>query len=131
MTDDPSRPGATLRLYQAARLWLSSGGTWTVPSAFWPTWVIGARTPIAGISISVGTDGASAAATLTGSGPSGDVVFTVAGTCWAAAGGSLTGPVSACATTMTPTTSRTRPTARIGPAPRPWDARFWSPYPSR
>ena len=74
MTDDPSCPGATLRSYQAARLWLSSGGTWTVPSAFWPTWADRRPDPDRGDLDPVGVDGASAAATVTGSGPRGDVV---------------------------------------------------------
>src|SRR5580692_8949886 len=131
MTDDPSCPGVTLLSYQAARLWLSSGGTCTVPSPFWPTSMIGASTPIAGISILVGVDGAIAAATVFGSGAWGEVVFTVTGICWAADGGSWAGPVSACTTTRTPTTTRISPTTRIGPAPRPDDDRLLSSHRSR
>src|ERR1039458_5538804 len=68
MTEEPSWPGVTLRSYQPARLWLASGGTWTVPSALRPSGVTGADTCRTGISIRTGADEAIGAAvgTVTG-----------------------------------------------------------------
>src|ERR1700733_1662874 len=103
MTDVPFAPGVTDRSYQPARLWLSSGGTWTVPSGLRPRRVTGASTPIAGISIVIGVDAGSGAATLAGLGAKGTLVPTAAGMSCAAAGGSVDPALSACTTMKAPT----------------------------
>ena len=48
--------GAEPYLYQPARLWFPSGGTWMVLSRFWPSCITGALTLIAGILMRTGTD---------------------------------------------------------------------------
>src|SRR5215471_12372216 len=105
--------------YQPARLWSSSGGTWTVRSLLRPSRMTGALTATAGISISTGGDGGSGGATFDGSTGKGTAVLTMAGICCAPGGGSLTPPTSACTTTMAPTASSMRPMAKIGPEPTP------------
>src|SRR5450755_4328126 len=62
MTAAPRWPGAGPYSYQPVRLWMASGGTWTVPSAFLPTFMTGALTPMPGIRTLTGTDRASAVA---------------------------------------------------------------------
>jgi hypothetical protein len=54
----------TLYLYQPARLWLFSGGVWTVRSALRPTSVTEAFTPMAGMTTRTGTDHARAVVPL-------------------------------------------------------------------
>src|SRR5579875_3885946 len=60
MTAAPGWPGAGPYLYQPVRSWSPSGGTWTVPSAFLPTSMTGALTPMAGMRMRTGTDRTSA-----------------------------------------------------------------------
>src|SRR6185437_3020566 len=129
MTDVPVAPGVTERSYQPARLWLSSGGTWTVPLELRPRLVTGASTLIAGITIVIGADVRSGAATLAGLGAKGTVVPTVDGMSWAAAGGSCGPALSACATTKAPTATMTRPTMRIVRIWMPWGLWLGSVYP--
>src|ERR1022692_2516987 len=62
MTAAPRWPGAGPYSYQPVRLWMASGGTWTVPSAFLPTFMTGALTPMSGIRTLTGTDRVSALA---------------------------------------------------------------------
>src|ERR1017187_4614775 len=62
MTAAPGWPGAGPYSYQPVRLWMASGGTWTVPSAFLPTFMTGALTPMSGIRTLTGTDRVSALA---------------------------------------------------------------------
>src|SRR5690348_2699992 len=120
MTDVPFAPGMTDRSYQPARLWSSSGGTWTVPLELRSRCVTGAFTLIAGITIVMGVDAGSGAATLFGLGAKGTFVLTVAGISCAAAGGSCDPVLSACATTKAPTAIKTQPTMRI--------VRIWMPW---
>ena len=68
---------------------------------------------IAGITIVIGADADSGAATLAGFGAKGTFVLTVAGMSCAAAGGSFDPALSACATTKAPTAIMTRPMIRI------------------
>src|SRR5882724_2555323 len=98
MTDVPFAPGVTDRSYQPARLWSFSGGTWMVPSVFRSRCVTGAFTPIAGITIVIGVDVRSGAATLAGLGANGTFVPTVTGISCAAAGGNFDPVLSAWAT---------------------------------
>src|SRR5215469_5175114 len=113
MTDEPSAPGVTLPSYQPARLWLPSGGTWTVPSLFLPSRMTGAFTPSTGISIPTGVDGGSPGATAEGSTGKGTAVPTVAGISCALAGGRLTLAVIARCTTKPPMASMIRPATMI------------------
>src|ERR1700760_698263 len=85
MTAVPRWPGVTLPWYQPARLWLSSGGTCTLPSSVRPSVVIGADTPTAGISILVGWAAVSGAAVGAEAG-TGTAVPTLAGMTSAPAG---------------------------------------------
>src|ERR1700685_3994674 len=62
MTAAPRWPGVGPYSYQPVRLWMPSGGTWTLPSAFLPTFSTGALTPISGMRTLTGTDRASAVA---------------------------------------------------------------------
>src|SRR5579859_7885962 len=112
MTDVPFAPGVTDRSYQPARLWLPSGGTWTVPSALRSRSVTGASTLTAGITIVIGADAGSGAAMAAALGAKGTLVLTVAGISWAAAGGSGDPVLSACATTNAPMATMTRPAMR-------------------
>src|ERR1700748_2043064 len=131
MTDVPFAPGVTDRSYQPARLWLLSGGTWTVPSVLRSRRVTGASTLIAGITIVIGVDVDSGAATLAGLGAKGTLVPTVDGMSWAAAGGSFDPALSACATTKAPAATMTRPTMRIVLRWMPWGLWLGSVCPLR
>jgi hypothetical protein len=59
MTAGPRWPGVGPYRYQPVRLCSSSGGTWTVPSAFLPTSITGASTPMTGMRMLTGTERAS------------------------------------------------------------------------
>ena len=108
---------------------MSSGGTWTVPSELRPRFVTGAFTLITGITIVIGADVRSGAATLAGLGAKGTLVPTVDGMSWAAAGGSCDPALSACATMKAPTATMTRPTMRIVRMWMPWGLWLGSVYP--
>src|SRR5579875_251412 len=123
MTAAPGWPGAGPYSYHPARLWSPSGGTWTVPSAFLPSLMTGALTPMAGIRMRTGTERASAC-TCGSRGRAGTAVVTDAGTPVAPASGDRPW-ASANAATLAPPAHATEAVTAAASAHRPGGLRRW------